>query len=84
MSLSARAPHNIPDRGPTAVAVHWPQVGVAIVVVAARFYTRKRMRITGVDDWLMLVTLVSFPIDALAEAAYTGGIRFYSQSSRRL
>lgn len=59
MSPSANTPHKVEDRGPAAVAVYWTQVGIATFVVAARFYTRKRMRTTGVDDWLMLVTLVS-------------------------
>jgi len=67
MALSASGPHNIEDRGPAAVAVYWTQIGIATVVVAARFYTRRRMRLTGADDWLMLVTLVSFSIHTMAE-----------------
>jgi hypothetical protein len=84
MSLSASAPHTIEDRGPTAVAVYWTQVGVATVIVAARFYTRKRMRMTGVDDWLMLVTLVSSLSMLWQKLAHTSGIRSYLESSRRL
>lgn len=67
MTLSAGSPHSIEDRGPAAVAIYWIQIGIASIVVAARFYIRKRMTLTGPDDWLMLVTLVSFAIHTMAK-----------------
>ena len=50
------------DRGPAAMAIYWTQVGIAIIIVATRLYTRQRMKITGIDDWLMLITLVRLAI----------------------
>lgn len=47
------------DRGPAAVAIYWSQTGVAILIVAARFYARTMIKGIGRDDWFMLATLVS-------------------------
>ena len=40
------------------MAIYWTQVSTASIIVATRLYTRKRMKIIGIDDWLMLITLV--------------------------
>ena len=47
------------DRGQAAVIAYWTQTAIAIVFVAGRFYARRMIRSTGLDDWFMLVTLVS-------------------------
>lgn len=47
------------DRGPAVVALFWSETGIAIVIVAARFYARTLIKAVGQDDWLMLATLVS-------------------------
>lgn len=45
-------------RGPNLLAIYWVQTGIAIVVVALRFYVRYAKRIIGVEDWAMLGCLV--------------------------
>ena len=57
--MSSSTLHPTEDRGPAAVAIYWTLASTAVMVVAARLYTRKRMRLLGCDDWLMLATLVS-------------------------
>lgn len=47
------------DRGPAAMAIYWSQTGIAMFIVAARFYARNMIKGVGPDDWFMLVTLVS-------------------------
>lgn len=47
------------DRGPAAVAIYWTETGIAILIVAARFYARTMIKSVGRDDWFMLATLVS-------------------------
>lgn len=47
------------DRGPAALAIYWSETGIAILIVAARFYARLMIKGVGRDDWFMLVTLVT-------------------------
>jgi hypothetical protein len=46
--------------GPSAVIAGWVEASIAIIIVAARTYTQARVvgRI-GVDDYLMILSLVS-------------------------
>ncbi|KAL1877878.1 hypothetical protein Daus18300_002231 [Diaporthe australafricana] len=48
------------DKGPMLLALWWTEAGVATVVVGLRFYTRYFMRGIVIEDWLMLLALVSF------------------------
>lgn len=41
------------------MAMFWIEVPTAIVFVALRMYSRFKLRNTGLDDWLMVITLVS-------------------------
>lgn len=47
------------DKGPMLLALWWAEAGVATVVVGLRFYTRHVMRAIVIEDWLMLIALVS-------------------------
>lgn len=46
------------DQGPQALILFWVTASVSIIVVALRFLGRYIRRRIGLDDWLMLVTLV--------------------------
>lgn len=50
------------DRGGAVIAVYWSITAVAMLVVGLRFYARRLVHATGADDWLMLVSLVSFSL----------------------
>ena len=43
------------------MAMFWTEVPIAIIVVALRMYARFRIKATGLDDWFMVITLVSVP-----------------------
>lgn len=50
------------DRGASVLAVFWVETGIAIGFVGGRFYARRLIGAVGLDDWSMLITLVSsFP-----------------------
>lgn len=54
------------NRSSWLLPVFWTEVGIAIVVVALRFYTQYVRRSTGADDWTMLVSLVNAPDEFFA------------------
>lgn len=62
MSAPALAPPPGGDqtRGPQLLAIYWVQTGIAIIVVALRFYVRRAKRIIGLEDWAMLVCLTLY------------------------
>lgn len=43
------------------LALWWTEAGIATVVVSLRLYTRYSMRAILIEDWLMLLALVSCP-----------------------
>ena len=47
------------DRGPAVMAIAWVECTFAIVVVSLRFWGRYLIKKVGIEDWLMLFTLVS-------------------------
>ena len=48
------------NRGPSILAVSWTECAVAILFVSARMYTRiSLIHNVGMDDWMMLLALVS-------------------------
>ena len=48
------------DRGPLQLEASWIGVGIAVLVVTARIYTRvKIVRRLSLDDYLMVAALVS-------------------------
>jgi len=47
------------DRAPQLLAAFWVPFPFLVALVAARMAVRYKMRNIGVDDWLMLVALVS-------------------------
>ena len=44
------------------MAMFWTEVPIAIIVVALRIYSRFKIKATGIDDWVMIITLVSIPL----------------------
>lgn len=46
------------DRGGLLMAMFWTELPIAVLFVGLRMYSRFRLRNTGVDDWIMVVTLV--------------------------
>ena len=49
------------NRGPSILAVSWTECAVAILIVSARMYARSFLiHNVGMDDWMMLLALVSF------------------------
>jgi hypothetical protein len=54
------------DKGPKILAVLWGLTGFTTVIVAARMYIRGRMlRNVGIDDWLIVFSLVCLPSQSL-------------------
>lgn len=50
------------NRGPAILAVSWIECVVAILIVGARLYTRSCLiHNVGIDDWMILLALVSLP-----------------------
>jgi type II secretory pathway component PulK len=46
------------DRGGAVIAIYWALAVAAIAVVGLRFYSRRLIRATGIDNWVMLIGLV--------------------------
>ena len=64
MSSSATQSSAVPsftneNRGTSVLAVFWVETGIAIGFVGGRFYGRRLIGAVGLDDWSMLITLVS-------------------------
>ena len=49
------------DRSGSLMAMFWTQVPIAIIVVSLRIYARFKIKAIGVDDWFMIIALVSMP-----------------------
>lgn len=47
------------DRGPQMIAIYWVEAAIAIVVVSLRVWGRITIRQVGLDDYVMIFTLVS-------------------------
>jgi hypothetical protein len=48
------------NKGPAILAAMWPLTIVTTVIVAARMYIRSQVvRNMGLDDWLILASMVS-------------------------
>ena len=64
MSASSiqRPPDGDQDRGPAQIAIWWTEFGIIIIRVILRFHTRIMIRSVGIDDWMMLVNVVSRPL----------------------
>lgn len=59
MNTSSASPVSYENNGWIVLALGWSQTGIAMVVVFLRFYTRYMMRGIVIEDWLMLLALVS-------------------------
>ena len=46
------------DRGGSLMAMFWTEVPIGVIFVAMRMYSRFKLRNTGLDDWMMVFTLV--------------------------
>lgn len=46
------------DRGPQLLAMYWTECTVATIVVALRIYSRIKIKGLGLDDWIILFTMV--------------------------
>lgn len=51
--------HPIDDRGGRLLVMYWTEFSICIIVVFLRFYSRIKIRSVGLDDWVMLLTLVT-------------------------
>lgn len=50
---------NDPGRGPLIMSITWILTGSALLVVAARFYVRRKVaRAFTIEDWLMFAAVV--------------------------
>lgn len=67
------------DRGPQLMAMFWVETILAIAILSARFYVRHAIRGLGPDDWMMLITVVSFESDMAFRPRELIPIRFCSQ-----
>lgn len=53
------------NKGPGILAAFWITTTIALVTVMGRFYIRMRvLRSVGVDDWLILLSMVRYSIFA--------------------
>lgn len=53
------------DLGPAVLSVAWVFAGISILIVAARFYVRIWIvRKLGIDDYIILLTLVSLLLNS--------------------
>ncbi|KAI1345328.1 integral membrane protein [Xylaria sp. FL0043] len=80
MSSSGELPQPLPpdvDRGPRLIAMFWSYTAIILVVLSLRFYARYKIRAIGLDDWLMLITVVLFVITTIfvTYLATIGGAR---------
>jgi len=50
------------NRAAGLIAIYWAEMFVAITIVSLRMYARKITKNYGWDDWMMLITLVRFPL----------------------
>lgn len=68
MSMPALSPPIHPEdlgRGPLVMGVTWSLSGLAIIIVAMRFWVRIAVtQGTKLEDWLMLVVVVGTPPQA--------------------
>lgn len=46
-------------RGPGILGGTWFLVILTIAIISARIYVRRKFKILGLDDWLMVVAVVS-------------------------
>lgn len=47
------------DRGPKLLGIYWTECSIAIIMVSLRFYARIKIRGLGLDDWTMLLAMVT-------------------------
>jgi uncharacterized membrane protein YcaP (DUF421 family) len=66
--MTSQAPSGeVADRGPQMIAIYWAEAAIAVVVVALRIWGRIMLRQVGIDDYVMVFTLVcSLPITLLS------------------
>jgi uncharacterized membrane protein YcaP (DUF421 family) len=50
------------DRGPQMIVIYWIEAAVAILVVCLRIWGRIVIRQVGIDDYVMVFTLVSLSL----------------------
>jgi hypothetical protein len=51
-------PEGNKNRGPDLIAMFWMESVFCIMILALRLYVRISIRGLGIDDWLMLFTVV--------------------------
>ncbi|KAK2606307.1 hypothetical protein QQS21_003238 [Conoideocrella luteorostrata] len=76
------------DRGPRALILFWVTTGVSIVIIALRFLGRYMRKRTGLDDWMMLITVIHYIlfVAILTKVIALGGLRhlFYLTPQERV
>lgn len=60
-SMSATIDLNA-NQGPSIVALVWVEATLALMIVLLRIYARIRIKALGLDDWTILLSLVSRPL----------------------
>ncbi|KAK3365414.1 hypothetical protein B0H63DRAFT_112484 [Podospora didyma] len=65
------------DRGPLLLAQFWTYVAIGSIMTALRFFARFKIRAVGLDDWMMLATVILFTISTgfVTYMASIGGSR---------
>lgn len=60
MSNMTAPPGGNVDRGPFIMATLWTQAAICVIIMAFRFGARMSINALGMDDWVMLFTLVKY------------------------
>ncbi|KUJ11716.1 uncharacterized protein LY89DRAFT_758503 [Mollisia scopiformis] len=71
---NATSSYSTQDHGPSIVEASWILMGIATIVMAARFYVRARLvKRISIDDWLMLF---SYILTIIATICFTISVHF--------
>lgn len=62
------------NRGPELIAIYCSLAAISIIVVTVRIYARYHIHALGLDDWLMLFSLVSIFIFSVLKRTPSTGI----------
>ena len=62
MDTLERPPDGDRDRGPLVMAVYGTTLVLATFIMSLRIYARYQRRALGIDDWTMLLSVVSIDL----------------------
>lgn len=66
------------DRGPSLMAMFWAESAIAFVVISLRVTGRIMIRKLGLDDYMMLFTLVGDPWPTYRSRYHSDSPSFFS------